>query len=109
MPKGKKFNAAEKHFKKKEEDYQRRIKHLENVIAQLQADMHRLAGENGDLLTENDSLKDWVDRLLTYTELSKEDIKAACEHDKKCNEALARFVNMDEYALGKAVCRRLLY
>lgn len=94
MSKGKKYDAAEKHFRKKEEDYQRRIKYLESTIFQLQSDMSRLAGENGELLAENDSLKDWVERLLSYTELSKEDIKTVCEQDKKRGEALAAFTNM---------------
>lgn len=96
MSKGKKFDAAEKHFKKKEEDYQRRIKHLEGAISQLQADMSRLAGENGELLAENDSLKDWVERLPSYTELSKEDIKKVCEQDKKRGEAMTAFISMTQ-------------
>ena len=53
MSKGKKFDAAEKYFKKKEEDYQRRIKYLEGAISQLQADMSRLAGENGESLANH--------------------------------------------------------
>ena len=36
---------------------------------------------------ENQQLKDWIDRLLEYTELSKEDIAAACEKDKKMKES----------------------
>lgn len=94
MPRGKKFNAAEKHFKEKEEVYQRKIRHLEEVVSQLQTDMNRLAGENGRLLAENDSLNGWVERLLTYTELSKDDIKAVCEQDKKRGEALSAFTGM---------------
>ena len=27
-------------------------------------------------------MKDWIERLLQYTELSKEDVKKACEKDK---------------------------
>lgn len=100
MPKGKKFDAAEKHFKKKEEDYQRRIKYLEGAVSQLQSDMSRLAGENGTLLAENDSLKDWVERLLSYTELSKEDIRKVCEQDKKRGEALATFSSMAKMLSG---------
>lgn len=100
MSKGKKFDAAEKHFKKKEEDYQRRIKYLEGAISQLQADMSRLAGENGELLAENDSLKDWVERLLSYTELSKEDIKKVCEQDKKRGEAMTAFISMTKILNG---------
>lgn len=100
MPKGKKFDAAEKHFMKKEEVYRRRIENLENTITQLQADMRRLADENGTLLAESDSLKDWVERLLAYTELSKEDIRAVCEQDKKRGEAVVAFTNMAKALRG---------
>ena len=43
------------------------------------------------LETENAQLKDWVERLLEYTELSKEDIKAVCEKDKRLGESLKLF------------------
>jgi hypothetical protein len=61
---GKKFDAAEKHFEKK------RIK---------------------------EELKEWIECLLEYTELSKDDIKAVCEKDKRMGEAinwLSRFGGM---------------
>lgn len=61
---GKKFDAAEKHFEKK------RIK---------------------------EELKEWIERLLEYTELSKDDIKAVYEKDKRMGEAinwLSRFGGM---------------
>ena len=94
MPKGKKFDAAEKHFKKKEDVYQHRIRELETTVSQLKIDVKRLETEKGDLLSENNSLKEWVERLLSYTELSKEDIQAACERDKKRGEAVIAFTGM---------------
>ena len=51
------------------------------------------------LSTENQQLKDWIERLLEYTELSQEDIKQACEKDKRMGEtaqmlsALFKFVH----------------
>lgn len=100
MPKGKKFDAAEKHFKKKEEDYQRRIRNLETTLTQLRANVRLLEGKNSELITENDSLKEWVERLLTYTELSKEDIKAVCEQDKRRQEALVSLAGMTKALRG---------
>jgi hypothetical protein len=35
---------------------------------------------------ENHALRDWVERLLEYTELTKEDIAKACEKDKQMAE-----------------------
>lgn len=46
---------------------------------------------------ENEELKEWIERLLEYTELSKDDIKAACEKDRRMGEAmswLSRFGGM---------------
>lgn len=100
MPKGKKFDAAEKHFKKKEEEYQRRIKELENTIKQLKINMHHLGTEAALVKSENDLLKDWVERLLAYTELPKEDIRAVCEQDKKRDEALISLAGMSKALRG---------
>lgn len=91
--KGKKFNAAEKHFEKKRIQYEKQIKYLEEQLKQSRFEM-RIAIEKREFFErENQELKDWVERLLQYTELSKEDIKEACEKDKRMGEALAWLSN----------------
>ena len=41
MPKGKKFNAAEKHFLKKEETLRREIKDLQEILRNTQQTLER--------------------------------------------------------------------
>lgn len=80
--KGKKFEAAEKHFYKKETEYRKRINALEEIVSE-KAGLLKEAEERISVLeTENSQMKDWIERLLQYTELSKEDVKKACEKDK---------------------------
>lgn len=89
MGKGKKFNAAEKHFEKKRIQYEKRIKSLEQQLESAHRDTRHFRSKFEFLERENEELKNWVERLLEYTELSEEDIKAACEKDKKAAEALS--------------------
>lgn len=91
MPKGKKFNAAEKHFE------QKRIK-MQKEIDRYKKNCIDLRIENGGLSYEIETLKeqtrqqqDWIDRLLEYTELEPSDIKKACEKDKKMLSLLDMF------------------
>lgn len=46
-----------------------------------------------NLSSKNQQLKEWIERLLEYTELSKEDIKAACEKDKKIVSGVSMLEN----------------
>lgn len=86
MPRGKKFNAAEKHFIEKEQRYQKQIKNLEQLNAAQDLEIARLKvaikERDNQILLQTD----WINRLLEYTELNKEDIKAACEKDKHVND-----------------------
>lgn len=92
--KGKKFDAAEKHFAKKRDEYLKRIKSLEQQLENAHKDTRLYRTQCEFYERENEELKNWIERLLEYTELSKEDIKAACEKDKRLGEAaklLAQF------------------
>ena len=91
--KGKKFNAAEKHFKKKEERYRKEIAHLEDYV---KAQKHQLVSYEDriqKLEYENHQQKEWIGRLLQYTELSLDDIKKACEKDKEI-ASLVKSINL---------------
>lgn len=92
--KGKKFNAAEKHFIEKEIKYQSQIKSLTTTIQGIKSSQAELLHKNQVLTDENTQLKDWVERLLQYTELSEADIKAVCEQDKHRGEAITQFMGM---------------
>ena len=88
MSKGKKFTAAEKHFIEKEQRYQRQIKRLNEYIAAQDLEIARLKVAVNERDKEILLQTDWINRLLEYTELDREDIKAVCEADKRHNDAL---------------------
>mgnify|MGYP003288453041 CR=1 FL=1 len=87
--KGKKFDAAEKHFEKKRVAYEKQIKELKEQLERAHRDTNHFRSRAEFYERENDELKHWIERLLEYTELTKEDIKAACEKDKRLAEAAA--------------------
>ena len=87
MAKGKKYGAAQKHFEAKRVAIEKEKRYLLDRVCELNAENQQIKSERDTLQVENQQLKDWIDRLLEYTELSKEDIVAACEKDKKMKES----------------------
>lgn len=81
MAKGKKFEAAEKHFQKLKEKYERHIKTLYEEKCSLQNELVQVKNRVHELESETAQQKEWIERLLKYTELSKEDIAKACQTD----------------------------
>ena len=71
--KGKKFTAAEKHFEGKKQEYERKIKYLSFELSESRKETLQYKEMCNSLQTENEQLKQWVDRLLEYTELSEKD------------------------------------
>lgn len=94
MSKGKKFDAAEKHFMGKQSKYEKEIKLLNSRVAEQNATISEQKAQIDMLSAENLQLKEWIERLLEYTELSPEDIKTACEKDKKMAEAMSMFSSL---------------
>lgn len=87
MAKGKKFDAAEKHFAKERERLDKEIKYLKQQLENAHRDTRLFRSRLELYERENEELKNWIERLLEYTELSKDDIKQACEKDKNMAEA----------------------
>lgn len=88
MSKGKNFDAAEKHFEKKRIEYEKRIKNLSVALSESKQQTSQYKELYESFRNENEQLKAWIERLLEYTELSIDDIKQACEKDKKLGEAV---------------------
>jgi archaellum component FlaC len=86
--KGKKFDAVEKHFEKRRVQYESKIKDLEEQVKSAHREKNYFKSNLDLCERENRELKDWVERLLEYTELSKEDIRKVCEKDKKAAETV---------------------
>ena len=87
MAKGKKYDAAQKHFESKRAAIEKEKRYLLDRVCKLKAENQQIKSERDELQAENQQLKDWIDRLLEYTELSKEDIAVACEKEKKMKES----------------------
>lgn len=92
--KGKKFTAAEKHFTEQ-------LKRKNNQNKLMSEEIDRLMTENENLKTslhekegEIYSLKEWIERLLDYTELPKEEIKNKYEEDIKKEKLTKAFLNL---------------
>jgi hypothetical protein len=89
MPKGKKFDAAEKHFEKVKLSYEKRLRVSQEQATSLSKQLMEANNTIRSLESENTQLKDWIERLLQYTELSKEDIQKACQNDIDKNKSRA--------------------
>ena len=80
--KGKKFTAAEKHFHEKEAKLRKEMNDWRTVAIERAKDIVDLEEELRQAKSTIAQQQDWIERLLQYTELSLDDIKAACEKDK---------------------------
>lgn len=97
MSKGKKFSAAEKHFKEKEERLRKELKYWEGRANEQSSKLLTVCEELATARATIAQQKDWIERLLQYTELDIEDIKVACEKDKKIGQAAGIMVDVYKY------------
>ena len=95
--KGKKFEAAEKHFMKKEEQYHKQIKALEAALIEKsekekanEALIESLTEQNAMLLAQNK-------KLLELCKLSEADLKTLVEKDKNVAEAARSMLTLMQY------------
>lgn len=92
MAKGKKFDAAEKHFMKKETVYKKEIAAITAANHDLRNQLETANNKINDLEQKNAQLEDWVARLLEYTELTPDELKKAVE----ANQAAVKSLKMLE-------------
>ena len=97
MARGKKFDAAEKHFQKIKLRYESLIKQLNDERCSLHDELMQCKRKINDLEAENIQMKDWIERLLQYTELSKKDIQEACQSDKDKAKLYHMFTSLISY------------
>ena len=86
-----KYSAAQKHFDKLARKLRKEVADIQEEHALLAQEVEKLKEENGKLEYENQQKKDWIERLLEYTELSQADIKKACEKDKEVAGLISMF------------------
>lgn len=85
MPKGKKFNAAEKHFEKKCIECRKKIKELESVNKILHQKICDNCDEIEKLQMENEYLKQQNDVLMELKDMSVADIKTLIKLKESVN------------------------
>ena len=90
MAKGKKFDAAQKHFEGKKIELEKQIKALTARVSEQNKTISEQKGQIDALSSENQQLKEWIERLLEYTEISKEDLKKLIESEKEKAEVRER-------------------
>lgn len=96
--KGKKFTAAEKHFESKRQEYEKEIKLLKIKLMESRQQTIEWQEKYTSLCVEHEQFKDWIERLLEYTELDKKDIKAACDKDKEAAETFKSFNTLMKFS-----------
>lgn len=91
MPKGKKFNAAEKHFEEKCVEWRKKIRELE----QINKDLHKKLFDNCDemekLQMENEYLKQQNKVLMEIKEMSVDDVKTLIKSKESINNISSLF------------------
>jgi ABC-type phosphate transport system auxiliary subunit len=96
----KNFNAAEKHFEKKRIQIQKQLDAYIALNADLRHEKSVLEGQVRTLQADLEQHKEWIERLLTYTELNIEDIKKACEKDKQVADTFKALNSLSGYFGG---------
>jgi len=99
--KGKKFDAHEKHFKKKEIELNRKINYLREKYTEINNQNIKLVKENEELEKENLDIKAKYEKLLEYSKLSDEEIKEAIQRDKSVNQISAFLSIMPKFLSSK--------
>lgn len=91
MPKGKKFDAAEKHFMEKKVKLEKELKEARARTIEAVEKADRLQIENDALRKENEQLKSAAEMFAKANNLSPEDLKALLESSKRQAEFVGMF------------------
>jgi len=97
-----KLTAKEKHLQDKIVKLQKDNNILEDKFKECNVENRKIKLDNIKLQKENQQQKEWIERLLQYTELSEKDIKIACEKDKNLSQMFGLFNQLG--ALTRGVC-----
>ena len=99
-------SAKDLAFDKERAKYRKQIRELESNLKKRDADVVKLQMEINKQSEEINQLKDWVARLLEYTELSEEEMKNIIDKDKNSDVYIVAkdyswtYVRTHEYGLG---------
>ena len=88
------MNKSQVKFEKMRSSLQKKINKYFEYETQLRHEKAELEGQVRTLQAEVEQQKEWIERLLQYSELSLEDIKKACEKDKAVGDLLKPLVSL---------------
>ena len=95
----KKKLAVDKYYKDKITRLQQDNNSLLRANSTYLAENRKLQKENNKLQEENQQQREWIERLLEYTELNQKDIKSVCEKDKRLGQMLGMFERLGMYRM----------
>lgn len=87
-------------FEKERAKYRKKIRELESDISEFRLAIMQKDNELNVLRNELDQKKDWIRRLLEYTELSEEDMKAIINKEKSVAVAMKMFGELGSVMSG---------
>ena len=82
-------------FEKERAKYRGQIRELEREIKDIKIEKIQLKEQLAELEQEIEGLKNWIERLLEYTELSEEDMKKIVMKDKLSAEITSQMVSIN--------------
>ena len=91
MAKGKKFNAAEKHFEQKCVEWRKQIRELEHQISELYRKLVDTRDENSKLKMENEELRQQNIALMELKDMSNEDVRTLIKSKESVNKLSGMF------------------
>lgn len=83
-----KTSAKDIAFEKERATYRKKIRELEQNLLELNTTLVQKEAELDALQDELSQKEDWIRRLLEYTELSEEEMKAVIEKEKSMIRAM---------------------
>ena len=81
-------------FEKERAKYRGQIRELEREIKNIKIEKIQLKEQLSELEQEIEGLKNWIERLLEYTELSEEDMKKIVLKDKLNAEVASQMASI---------------
>lgn len=91
MARGKKFDAAEKHFEKKCVEWRKQIRELEQVNKKLHKKICNLCDEMEKLHMENEGLRQHNETLMELKDMSNDDVRTLIKSKESINRLSGMF------------------
>lgn len=89
-----KLSAKDIAFEKERCRYRKECKQLESKLAAANTKLQELQHQNNALHTRTEELEDWVERLLTYMDLSEEELRFMIDKEKEEHRIFQLFQNL---------------